>query len=225
MKPVIECRNVCKTYGKGETAVHALQSVSFSLKRGEIAAVMGPSGCGKSTLLSILGCLDRPSKGKVFIDGVDVLKLNDNELAKIRREKIGFVFQFFYLIPTLNALKNVMLPSVFSGSPSEERAKTLLKLMGMERRLYHRPSELSGGQRQRVAIARAMMNNPSFILADEPTGNLDTKSGNEIMELLVKINKKEKVTMIIVTHDPFIASHAHKVIYLKDGKIEKVMIK
>ncbi len=222
MKPVIECKNISKIYGKGETAVHALSSVSFALKKGEIAAIMGPSGCGKSTLLSILGCLDKPTSGKVFIDCEDVSTLDENELAKIRGNKIGFVFQFFYLLPTLTSLKNVMLPMVFSGSPSEERAKELLKLIGLEHRMYHKPSQLSGGQRQRVAIARALANNPSIILADEPTGNLDSKSGNEIINLLININKKENITMLFVTHDPNIARFAHKIIFLKDGKIERI---
>jgi putative ABC transport system ATP-binding protein len=185
---------------------------------------MGPSGSGKSTILHMLGILDRPSKGKVIIDGVDVSKLDDDELAKIRREKIGFIFQFFYLIPSLTALKNVELPMTFlrgSVKDKEKKAKELLKMVGLEGRMTHRPSQLSGGESQRVAIARALANDPQIILADEPTGNLDSKSGKEIMEILQKLNKERKVTLIIVTHDSSIAKHAQRIISLKDGMIVK----
>jgi putative ABC transport system ATP-binding protein len=175
-------------------------------------------------MLHMLGCLDRPTKGKVIIDGIDVSKLSDDELAKIRREKIGFIFQFFYLIPSLTAIKNVELPMTFVGEDAkqrEERARTLLKMVGLENRIYHKPSQLSGGESQRVAIARALANRPQIILADEPTGNLDSKSGKEIMDILMKLNREERVTLIIVTHDSTIARCTKRIINLRDGKIIK----
>jgi len=208
----------------GETKVQALKNINLKIEKGENVVIIGPSGCGKSTLLHLMGCLDRPTKGKVLIDGRDVSKLSDNELAKIRREKIGFIFQFFYLIPTLTALENVMLPMTFAGVPSKEkirRAKELLKLVGLERRMHHKRSELSGGEIQRVAIARALANDPEIILADEPTGNLDSRSGKEIMKYLVKLNKEKNVTLVVVTHDPMVASFFKRKIYLKDGRIIK----
>jgi putative ABC transport system ATP-binding protein len=185
---------------------------------------MGPSGSGKSTMLHMLGCLDRPTRGKVIIDGIDVSKLNEDQLAKIRREKIGFIFQFFYLIPSLTALRNVELPMTFLGNSikdKEKKSKALLKMVGLEERMNHRPNQMSGGESQRVAIARALANDPQIILADEPTGNLDSKSGKEIMEILVKLNKERGVTLILVTHDPIIAKHAERIINLKDGMIVK----
>ncbi len=225
MKTLIELQDVGKTYKMGDSEFDVLKDITLKIKKEERIAIMGPSGCGKSTLLNIIGCLDRPTRGKVLIDGKDTSKLDDNHLAKIRGKKIGFVFQFFYLIPTLSALKNVMLPMSFLGiqrSEQEEWARKLLKLIGLEKRENHLPSQLSGGESQRVAIARAMVNEPEIILADEPTGNLDSKSGKEIMNILLKLNAEEKVTLIIVTHDSVIASQAKKIIYLKDGSIVKV---
>jgi len=224
METAIELRDIEKEYDLGAIKLHVLKEINLKVKKSDIVAIMGPSGSGKSTMLHMLGCLDRPTRGKIIIDGVDVSRLNDDELAKIRREKIGFIFQFFYLIPSLTALKNVELPMTFiksSAKDREERAKELLKMVGLEERMYHKPSQLSGGESQRVAIARALANNPQIILADEPTGNLDSKSGKEIMDILVKLNKERGVTLIIVTHDPSIARHAEKVINLKDGKIIK----
>ncbi len=225
MKPIVELQNVYKTYEMDERGFAALKNISFKINKEERVAIMGPSGCGKSTLLNLIGCLDRPTKGKVLIDGKDISKLNDNELAHIRGNKIGFVFQFFYLISTLTALRNVMLPMSFSTlqkDRKEEKAREFLRMVGLEKREDHLPSQLSGGERQRVAIARAMINDPEIILADEPTGNLDSKTGKDIMDLLLKLNTEHKVTLIIVTHDPIIASHAEKIIYLKDGSIVKV---
>ncbi|HDD71435.1 MAG TPA: ABC transporter ATP-binding protein [Candidatus Aenigmarchaeota archaeon] len=221
---LIKLENVSKVYRMGETKVQALKNINLKIEKGENVVIIGPSGCGKSTLLHLMGCLDRPTKGKVLIDGRDVSKLSDNELAKIRREKIGFIFQFFYLIPTLTALENVMLPMTFAGVPSKEkirRAKELLKLVGLERRMYHKRSELSGGEIQRVAIARALANDPEIILADEPTGNLDSKSGKEVIKYLVRLNKEKNVTLVVVTHDLSIVKFFERKIYLKDGQIIK----
>lgn len=222
METVVELNNVEKEYDLGNMKLKVLNGINLKIKRSETVAIMGPSGSGKSTMLHMLGCLDRPTKGKVVIDGVDVSKLNDDELAKIRREKIGFIFQFFYLIPSLTALRNVELPMTFVGKNSknrEARAKELLKMVGLESRMNHLPSQLSGGESQRVAIARAIANDPQIILADEPTGNLDSASGKGIIELLVNLNKEKKVTIITVTHDPSIARHMKRIINLKDGKI------
>jgi len=222
--PLIKLENVSKVYQMGETKVQALKNINLKIEKGENVVIIGPSGCGKSTLLHLMGCLDRPTKGKVLIDGRDISKLSDNELAKIRREKIGFIFQFFYLIPTLTALENVMLPMTFAGVPSKEkirRAKELLKLVGLERRMYHKRSELSGGEIQRVAIARALANDPEIILADEPTGNLDSKSGKEVIKYLVRLNKEKNVTLVVVTHDLSIIKFFERKIYLKDGRIIK----
>ena len=221
---LIEVQNLTKIYQLGETKVVALDNVSFNIEKGEAVAIIGPSGCGKSTLLHLIGCLDKPTRGKVLIEGKDVSKLDENELARIRREKIGFVFQFFHLIPTLNAVENVMLPMTFSGIPEKEKSKRaleLLKLVGLEKRIYHRRSELSGGEIQRVAIARALANNPEIILADEPTGNLDSKSGKEIMNYLMKLNHEKKVTLVVVTHNLAMVKDFKRKIYLKDGKIIK----
>lgn len=220
---IIRCVNVSKSYNPGIAAeVKALKNINLKINSGERVAIIGPSGSGKSTLLHLIGCLDKPTKGKIFIAGKDTSKLTDDELARIRREKIGFVFQFFYLFPTLTALENVMLPMVFTKRnrlERRERAKKLLKLVGLEKRFHHYPLQLSGGERQRVAIARAMANNPEIILADEPTGNLDSKSGKDVIKILTKLNEKEGVTLVLVTHDKFIASHAKRIIKLKDGKI------
>lgn len=220
MENIIELRNVCKDYGKGEAKVKAICDVNLKIKKSESIAIMGPSGCGKSTMLHLLGCLDRPTRGKIFIDGKDVSNLNDNQLARLRREKIGFIFQFFNLIPSFTALGNVELPMIFSRTPKrKEKAKELLKTVGLEYRFNHYPSQLSGGETQRVAIARALANEPQIILADEPTGNLDSKSGKEVIDVLVKLNKERGVTLLIVTHDNSIAKHAKRIIKLKDGKI------
>lgn len=222
MKPIIELRKVSKIYSTDGVPVNALKDVNLEVNKKELMAVMGPSGSGKSTLLHIMGCLDRPTHGKVLIEGKDVSHLSDNDLAKIRRQKIGFVFQFFNLIPNFTALKNVELPMVFSNMPNrEKRAKELLRIVGLEKRMIHYPSQLSGGETQRVAIARALANKPEVILADEPTGNLDTKSGKEILNLLVKLNKTQNLTLILVTHESYIASYAKKRIYIKDGQIIK----
>jgi putative ABC transport system ATP-binding protein len=226
--PIIELQNVSKTYEMGTVGFPALKDIDLKIKKGDRLAIMGPSGCGKSTLLHLIGCLDRPTQGKILIGGKDISKFTDNELAMIRGKKIGFVFQFFHLIPTLSAFGNVILPMSFFGVSKDEqerRAKTLLKMVGLEKRENHRPSELSGGERQRVAIARAMANEPEIILADEPTGNLDSKSGKEIMDILSELNAKHGVTLVIVTHDQLIASHAQKIIYLKDGRIVKESMK
>jgi len=220
METVIELKNVCKDYGKGEAIVRAICNVNLKIQKAENVAIMGPSGCGKSTMLHLIGCLDRPTRGKIFIDGKDVSNLSDNELAVIRREKIGFIFQFFNLIPSFTALENVELPMIFSKTKNhKERAKELLRAIGLQQRINHHPSQLSGGEVQRVAIARALANEPKIILADEPTGNLDSKSGKELMDILINLNKERGVTLLIITHDSLIARHAKKIIRLKDGKI------
>lgn len=222
MRPIIELSNVSKIYRKGEVPVHALKNVTLKINKKDSIAIMGPSGSGKSTLLHIVGVLDRPTRGKVFIKGKDVSKINDNEIAKIRRETIGFVFQFFNLIPNFTALKNVELPMIFSNFPNrEKRAKELLRAVGLGKRINHYPSQLSGGETQRVSIARAMANKPDIILADEPTGNLDSKSGREVLQILKKLNKERHVTLVMITHDKDIASYAKNKIYLRDGEIIK----
>ncbi|HDJ96594.1 MAG TPA: ABC transporter ATP-binding protein [Candidatus Aenigmarchaeota archaeon] len=223
MKIVIECKNVWKIYNPYTPAeVKALRGVNLSVKRGEFIAIMGSSGSGKSTLLHCIGCLDTPTRGKILIEGVDVSKLDEKELALLRRYKIGFVFQFFNLISNLTALQNVELPMVFAGvsqNKRRERAIELLKMVGLGKRLNHKPNELSGGEQQRVAIARALANNPSIILADEPTGNLDSRSGEEVMNIFVELNKNEGRTILIVTHEPYIAKKAKRIVKIKDGRI------
>jgi putative ABC transport system ATP-binding protein len=221
MASVIELDNVSKIYKMDEVTVPALNGVDLKIKSKEFVAIMGPSGSGKSTLLNMIGCLDRPSSGKVFLDGVDVSKLNDSELARIRGKKIGFVFQYFNLYPTLTAQGNVELPMMIAEKDKksrERRALELLKVVGLEQRAKHLPSQLSGGERQRVSIARALANEPSFVLADEPTGNLDSKSGGEVMKIFSKLNEQGK-TVIVVTHDENIASHCKHIIKVRDGKI------
>jgi putative ABC transport system ATP-binding protein len=203
----------------GSVEVHALRGIDLSIARGEFVSIMGPSGCGKSTLMHIIGCLDRPSSGHVHLDEVDIDELDDNSLAEIRNKKVGFVFQTFNLLPKLNAVENVELPLIYARKGFDQRrekAAELLTIVGLKERMDHKPSELSGGQSQRVAIARALANNPSIILADEPTGNLDSKSGEEIIHLFQELNKKG-ITLIIVTHDEEIASHSQRIIRLKDG--------
>jgi putative ABC transport system ATP-binding protein len=224
MKPVVELKQVSKIYKMDEVEVKALDGIDMKVEKGDFAAIIGPSGSGKSTLLHMIGLLDRPTYGKVFLDGIDISKLNDNELARLRGNKIGFVFQFFNLYPILTALENIELPMMINEKNKKERrerALELLKIVGLEKRAEHLPSQLSGGERQRVAIARALANNPSLILADEPTGNLDSKAGKEIIELLDKLQEKEGKTIIMVTHDVNIAKYAERLIYLKDGKIIK----
>ncbi|UZE92806.1 MAG: ABC transporter ATP-binding protein [Methanosarcinales archaeon] len=216
---MIRTVELTKTYRMGEIEVPALRSVNLEVNKGDFVAIQGPSGSGKSTLLNMIGCLDHPTSGTVFIDGTDTSTLNDDEQAKIRREKIGFIFQQFNLIHTLSALENVAFPMMFTGVAREkriERAKELLETLGLLERARHKPSELSGGEQQRVAIARALANNPPVILGDEPTGNLDTKSGKVMMDFLEKLNDKGE-TLIIVTHDPEIAARAHRIITMRDG--------
>lgn len=219
--PVIEVRNVEKIYTMGDVEVPALAGVDIIINRGEFVAIMGPSGSGKSTAMNMVGCLDVPTRGKVFLDGNDISKLGESELAQIRGKKIGFIFQTFNLINSISAIENVELPMIFQGVPKDERrksAKTLLALVDLEDRMHHKPTEMSGGQQQRVAIARALANDPEVILADEPTGNLDSKTGKEIIELIGKLHKEGK-TIIMVTHDEDIAKHAQRIVHLKDGKI------
>ncbi|MBI2047210.1 ABC transporter ATP-binding protein [Candidatus Pacearchaeota archaeon] len=220
---MIQLENVHKNYVMGDAIIHAVENASIRIEKGEFVAVIGPSGSGKSTLMHLLGALDLASSGSIFLDGHDIERLSDSELAVIRGRKIGFVFQSFNLIPTLTALENVMLPMMFQNVPLKnrrERAGDLLKEVGLGHRLSHLPNQLSGGERQRVAIARALANDPEIILADEPTGNLDTKTGKEIVSLLEGLNKKGK-TIIMVTHEPEIAGYAKRTIRIKDGRIEK----
>jgi putative ABC transport system ATP-binding protein len=217
---VIEVDNVKKIYQMGIVEVHALAGVSFHVRRGEVVAIMGPSGAGKSTIMNILGCLDRPSEGEYTLDGEPVSALNDDQLADIRNRKVGFVFQSFMLLPRQTALANVGLPMRYAGVPAKERnarAKKSLESVGLGDRITHRPTELSGGQQQRVAVARALVNDPAIIMADEPTGNLDSKSGKEIMELLLNLNRERGTTVIVITHDEKIGSLAQRVIRLRDG--------
>ena len=222
MPDVIEARELRKVYQMGEVQVEALRGVSFNIQRGEVIAIMGPSGSGKSTLMNTLGCLDRPTSGEYILDGEPVASLNDDQLASIRNRKVGFVFQSFNLLSRQSAISNVELPLRYSGKPEgrRERAIEALKAVGLEDRMTHRPYELSGGQQQRVAIARAIVNNPAILMADEPTGNLDSKVGKEIMSLLLTLNKESGTTLIIVTHDPIIAEQTRRVIRLRDGLME-----
>lgn len=221
-KTVIEATNLVKTYMMGENEVHALAGVSVKILRGEIVAIMGPSGSGKSTLMNILGCLDRPTSGDYYLDGESVSDLTDDQLASIRNRKVGFVFQNFNLLPRSTALQNVELPLRYAGMASGrlKRARESLEIVGLSDRVDHKPMELSGGQQQRVAIARALVNNPAIIMADEPTGNLDSKSGKEIMDLILRLNKEQGTTVIIVTHDPNIAEKTQRIIRLRDGLVE-----
>ena len=218
---IITVDKINKTYKNGSLELQVLKNISFKVDKGEFLAIMGSSGSGKSTMMNILGCLDNQYEGRYILDGIDISKSTENELSEIRNKKIGFIFQSFNLLPRLTALENVELPLVYSSIPKEERhkrANELLEMVGLKDRIHHRPNELSGGQRQRVAIARALVNNPSIILADEPTGNLDSKSEEEIIEILQKLNKMGK-TIVIVTHEPSIGEIAERKIVFKDGEI------
>src|ERR1700761_2537094 len=222
MEPLITIKDIGRKYVIGAEVIHALKSVSLTINKGEFVALMGPSGSGKSTLMNILGCLDTPTKGQYILNGIDVSHMSENELAEVRNSEIGFVFQTFNLLPRNTALDNVALPLIYSGinkEQREERARQALTNVGLEHRVLHKPNELSGGQRQRVAVARALINNPSIILADEPTGNLDTKTSIEIMGLIEDIHDKGN-TIILVTHEEDIALHAHRIVRMRDGLIE-----
>ena len=219
---LIETADISKVYELGETSVHALDGVSVTIEPGEFVAVMGPTGSGKSTFMNVLGCLDQPTNGRYLLDGIDVGGLNRDELASIRNAKIGFIFQMFNLLPRTSALENVELPMLYNNIPSGERkrrALTALKTLGLEGREHHNPNQLSGGQQQRVAIARALVNDAPLILADEPTGNLDTKTSIEIMDLLVRLNRESHMTIVLVTHEPDIAAYSGRIIRFLDGLV------
>ncbi|MBA3064434.1 ABC transporter ATP-binding protein [Candidatus Woesearchaeota archaeon] len=221
---IIELRDVWKIYKMGKVDVNALRGMNFRVKRNEFVSIMGPSGSGKSTAVNMVGCLDIPTKGDVYLDGKNIAHLPESTLAQIRGRKIGFIFQTFNLIQTLSAKENIILPMIFQGIPAdkrEKRAEKLLRLVQLEDRMNHRPAELSGGEQQRVAIARSLANDPDVILADEPTGNLDSKTGRIVMNFLKDLNKKEGKTIVMVTHDAELAKHADRIAYLKDGVIIK----
>jgi len=221
---IIKLDNVWKTYQMGDVKVNALRGINLTVKKGEFLAIMGRSGSGKSTAVNMIGSLDTPTKGKIFLEGHDISKLSESDLAQLRGRKIGFIFQQFNLINTLSALENVALPMVFQNIDKKERierARNLLEKVDLGERLHHKPTELSGGQQQRVAIARSLSNDPEVVLADEPTGNLDSSTGESVMSFLHKLNRKEGKTIIMVTHDKYVANHAHRVEYLKDGMVVK----
>ena len=222
---VIEVQDLKKIYRVGTIDVHALDGISFTIDRGEVVSIMGPSGSGKSTLMNLLGCLDHPTSGSYQLDGEEVAELDDDQLAGIRNRKVGFVFQSFNLLPRSTALANVELPMRYAGQVKDRQkiAREALESVGLADRVDHRPTELSGGQQQRVAVARALVNNPAILMADEPTGNLDTKSGKEIMELLLNLNRTRGTTLIIVTHDPGIAAQTQRVIHVRDGKLDEAI--
>jgi len=222
VEPLIKLENVWKIYQLGKVELTVLKEMNLEINRGSFVSIIGPSGSGKSTLLNIIGCLDIPTKGKIFLDGQDIQKLSEDELAKIRGKKIGFIFQQFNLLPNLTAIENVVLPMVFQKIPEEKRfgrAKKLLEMVGLGERIFHKPAELSGGEQQRVAIARALANNPEMLITDEPTGNLDSKSGEMIMEILKELYQKGERTIIVVTHDLQIASFSKEIVHIKDGQI------
>ncbi len=222
MRSIIRLENVWKIYQRGKIPVVALRGIDLEINKEEFVAIVGPSGSGKSTMMNIIGCLDVPTRGCIYLDNKDILLYNESELAKIRGKKIGFIFQQFNLIPTLTALENVMLPMEFQNMSSYEAQKKAIKalaLVGLKNRLDHKPSELSGGQAQRVAIARALVNDPEIILADEPTGNLDSKTGKYVMDFLYKLHKEKKKTIVIITHDSSLTKSIKKIIHLKDGQI------
>jgi len=221
---VINVQDLSKVYTMGAQEVHALRGVTMSVKRGEALAIMGPSGSGKSTLMNILGCLDQPSSGEYYLDGEDVSQMEEDDLADIRNRRVGFIFQNFNLLPRTSALENVQLPLLYAGASAKlrkERAEEMLQAVGLGERMDHMPNELSGGQQQRVAIARSLVNAPSIILADEPTGNLDSKSGQEVMVILQDLNQRQGITVILVTHDRQVAHHAHRILHLFDGEIAR----
>jgi len=222
---LIELDNVAKVYEVGETEVNALKNVTYTIRQGDLLAIMGPSGSGKSTLMNIIGCLDKPSSGRYLLDGKEVSTYDRNQLAEIRNKKIGFVFQNFNLLARTSALENTELPLLYTNvnaKKAREMALRSLEIVGLKGREHHKTNQISGGEKQRVAIARALVNSPSVILADEPTGNLDTKTGNEIMKIFTDLNEKEGITIILVTHDPEVSEVAKKVMYLRDGLIERI---
>ena len=224
-RPIIKLDNVWKTYQLGETEVNALRGMSLEINKQEFVAVQGPSGSGKSTTFNLIGCLDIPTKGMVLLDNKDIASMDENTLAQVRGKKIGFVFQTFNLMPSLTALENVTLPMIFQGkkeSERKEKGKQLLERVNLHNRMNHKPNELSGGERQRVAIARALVNDPEVILADEPTGALDSKTGKTIMELFTELHTKDKRTIVMVTHEDDIAAYAKRKVYIKDGRVVKI---